>query len=550
MSTMIKNRYMVVRKLGEGGMADVFLAMDTLLNREVAIKILRGELSLDPINLLRFKREANAASALNHPNIVEIYDIGEEDGQHFIVMEVIRGKTLKQLIHQRGAMDVDEALVIMKQMIAGVSQAHKNNIIHRDIKPQNVLIKDDGTVKIADFGIATAQDATQLTQTDSVMGSVHYMAPEVARGEAASIQSDIYSLGIVFYELLTGQVPHSGDAPVQIAIKHMREEIPSVREFNSSIPQSIENAIIKATVKNKFFRYKNTDELLHDLETSLDEARKNEKPIAFDLERDNSKTIAIDQITDFDEDKEKSSPLLTILVTFVVAGAAIASLLWLLNVFNDNQVNKTVIMPDINGLTYAQARDTLEEMGLFLSTSVRYQLTDDVEFGKIINFTPTANTEVAIGSTVNVWVSDGMYFVVEDYKFMTLEEVTNKLANTRVTIRVEKEANTDFAAGTVIRQELLNPNDRLDPRRVYEIKLVVSSYVELIIPQLIGTNVLTAKEQLEASGVNVVLVQRNVDDLSEAEKRNVQYDVVVSMSPNPGSLYIQYEDTEVILYYY
>ena len=198
-------------------MADVYLAQDSFLNREVAVKILRGKLSLDPVALLRFQREANAASRLNHPNIVEIYDVGEDSGQHYIVMEYIRGKSLKELISQRGAMDKQEALQIMDQLLCAIIEAHKNNIIHRDIKPQNILVKDDGTVKIADFGIATVSDAVQLTQTDTVLGSVHYLAPELARGEIATFQSDIYALGITFYELLTGQVPYTGESPVQIA---------------------------------------------------------------------------------------------------------------------------------------------------------------------------------------------------------------------------------------------------------------------------------------------------------------------------------------------
>ncbi len=212
MKEMIANRYVINKKLGEGGMADVYLAQDSFLNREVAVKILRGKLSLDPVALLRFQREANAASRLNHPNIVEIYDVGEDKGQHYIVMEYVRGKSLKELISQRGAMEKQEALQIMDQLLCAITEAHKNNIIHRDIKPQNIMVKDDGTVKIADFGIATVSDAVQLTQTDTVMGSVHYLAPELARGENASFQSDIYALGITFYELVTGQVPFNGEA--------------------------------------------------------------------------------------------------------------------------------------------------------------------------------------------------------------------------------------------------------------------------------------------------------------------------------------------------
>ena len=266
---MIAERYMIVSSLGEGGMADVYLAIDTILNREVAIKVLRGELSKDPVTLLRFQREANAVSKLNHPNVVDVYDVGEFEGRHYIVMEYVRGRTLKQLISQRGALHQEEAVNIMIQLTSAVQHAHENDIIHRDIKPQNVLVKDDGTVKITDFGIALAHDTVQLTQSDAVLGSAHYLAPETTRGETPSNQVDIYALGIVFYELLTGNVPFHGDNPVQIAMKHLREEIPSVRDFNPTLPQSVENIIIKATVKNRKLRYQSAKDMLYDLHHCL-----------------------------------------------------------------------------------------------------------------------------------------------------------------------------------------------------------------------------------------------------------------------------------------
>ena len=294
MNKMIAKRYMIVKHIGQGGMADVYVAVDSLLNREVAVKVLRGELSNDPVALLRFQREANASTALSHPNIVDIYDVGEENGYHYIVMEYVRGKDLKQLIAQRGALCKEEAVAIMKQLVSAVAEAHRRNIIHRDIKPQNVLIKDDGTLKVVDFGIALAQDALQLTQSDSVMGSVHYLAPEVARGEAATRQSDIYSLGIVFYELLSGEVPFHGEQAVQIAMKHMREEIPSIRALNPQLPQAVENVILRATAKNKNFRYASCEVMLQDLTTCLSPERANEPRVVFKTPSEGNKTIAMD----------------------------------------------------------------------------------------------------------------------------------------------------------------------------------------------------------------------------------------------------------------
>ena len=217
MMEQIANRYEILSLIGQGGMADVYKAKDTILNRIVAIKVLRDKLSQDAMALVRFQREASAASRLSHPNVVDIYDVGEYEGMHYIVMEFIRGRTLKELIAQRGALDVDEAIGIMKQLVSAINHAHEHKIIHRDIKPQNVLVKDDGTIKITDFGIAVANGSVQLTFNNTVMGSAHYLAPETTQGKEPNEQVDIYSLGIVFYELLTGKVPFTGKTPTEIA---------------------------------------------------------------------------------------------------------------------------------------------------------------------------------------------------------------------------------------------------------------------------------------------------------------------------------------------
>lgn len=552
MSEMIKNRYMIVSRLGEGGMADVYLAIDTLLNREVAIKVLRGELSTDAVSLLRFKREANAASTLNHPNIVEIYDVGEEDGKHFIVMEVVRGKTLKQLISQRGAMEKEEALAIMKQLIAAISEAHRKNIIHRDIKPQNVLVKDDGTVKITDFGIALAQDAMQLTQTDAVMGSVHYLAPECARGEAASNQSDVYSLGIVLYELLRGEVPFNGEAPVQIAIKHMREDIPSIREFNPTLPQSLENIILKATAKNKSLRYQSAKDMADDLSTCLSAARSKEARIVLIDDDIDSSTIVINQVSAAEPVLENKSTLATIAVALGISALLILIAFVIFSMFGQGPIDdRYTNVPDLSGLSYAEAKTVLEEKGLTLSNNVLYTLTEDIPAGKIVSFSPVFGTQVEKGSVVTITVSEGIYFVVDNYTGKTLDEVRTLLAGTRITIRSENEPSTTLTPGTIIRQELLLAGDKLDPRRTYEIKLIVASYVEWIVPpSIIGMGIGEASRMIEDLGLKVTLSKLSTEGLSEEQLAQLEYGVVTSVSPGVGSLYIQYEDSSVILYYY
>ena len=289
---ILADRYELKELIGQGGMADVYLAYDDILKREVAVKILRSSLTGDPIYITRFHREARAAAALCHRNIVEIYDVGEEDDLYYIVMEYVRGQTLKELINKRGALHYVEAVDIMKQVVSATALAHSMGIVHRDLKPQNILVTDSGIVKIADFGIASIQSLSQVTQTDTIMGSLHYLAPEIARGEKATPQSDIYALGVVFYELLRGDVPFNGESPVNIALKHMRDEIPSVRAYNPAIPQSVENIIIKATAKNINNRYQCADDMLDDLDTCLE--RLDEEKLTFDQVNTDPTIIASD----------------------------------------------------------------------------------------------------------------------------------------------------------------------------------------------------------------------------------------------------------------
>lgn len=283
--TKINDRYQIIKTLGEGGMANVYLAHDTYLDRNVAVKVLRGDLANDEKFVRRFQREALSATSLSHPNIVEIYDVSEDDGQYYIVMEYVDGKTLKQVLKQRGHLSVTEVIDIMLQVTDGMAHAHDAYIIHRDIKPQNIMILSNGMIKITDFGVAIALNSTQLTQTNSVMGTVHYIPPEQANGKGSTIRSDIYSMGIMMYELLTGLLPYKGDNAVEIALKHLREPLPSVRKFDSSIPQSIENVIIKATAKNPKNRYKDAREMHDDLKTALDASRVDEKDMFIHIQK-------------------------------------------------------------------------------------------------------------------------------------------------------------------------------------------------------------------------------------------------------------------------
>ena len=399
----INDRYEIIKTIGEGGMANVYLANDTILDRKVAIKVLRGDLSNDEKFIRRFKREALSVSNLSHPNIVEVYDVGEEDGNYYIVMEYIEGKTLKQLLQKRGALTLNEVIDIMTQLTDGLAHAHEAYIIHRDIKPQNIMIEDNGLVKITDFGIAMALNSTQLTQTNSVMGSVHYLPPEQANGKGSTVKSDIYSLGILMYELLTGSVPFKGDTAVEIALKHMKEKIPSIRKQNPTIPQSVENIVLKATAKNPKNRYDNVRDMYKDLQTALQ--RDNEKRLVYEYpENDLEETKVIPQVTKEikqvidkptakEEDSEDNSVLkekdeknkLPIILAVVLLGTLIVLAgVYLLITSKDV---KEVKVPNVVGLTTEKAIKMIKSVGgvPVLAHPVLYHMGND-QMNKLMDY--------------------------------------------------------------------------------------------------------------------------------------------------------------------
>jgi serine/threonine-protein kinase len=265
----LKNRYYIISLIGEGGMAEVYLANDVINKREVAIKIIKDSTSLDPLNIARFQREARASAALRHKNIIEIYDVDEYMGKPYMVMEYVNGESLKEVLKKRGTFTPVEACDIIYQLSDALSHAHEHGVIHRDVKPQNVMIKNDGSIKLGDFGIALVNDAPHITQNDIVLGSVHYMAPEVAEGKGATCQSDIYSLGITFFELLTGKLPFNDANAVNIAMKQIGEPLPSVRKYRTDVDRRIEKVINKACSKEIKNRYASMRELKKDLQNAM-----------------------------------------------------------------------------------------------------------------------------------------------------------------------------------------------------------------------------------------------------------------------------------------
>ena len=453
---LIDNRYKIVKSIGEGGMANVYLAWDTILEREVAVKVLRGDLAEDEKFIRRFQREANSASSLRHPNIVEMYDVGEDNGKYFIVMEFVDGMTLKSLIKKRGALNLNEAIDIMLQLASGIACAHDSFIIHRDIKPQNVLILEDGRVKITDFGIAMALNSNELTQTNSVMGSVHYLPPEQASGSGSTIKSDIYSLGILMFELLTGKVPFKGDNAVEIAIKHMRDQIPSVCNINPSIPQSVENIVLKACAKNPKNRYDSAAEMYEDLKTCLDPLRANEDRLVYKYPEHNledtkritklesreikNKDLSLESETKTDKRINTALKVAGIAcVSIVVIGLAFILILSI-------NTTKTVKVPSgLEGLTESEACSKLDKVKLICN--VKYAYNEEFKEDAVIKVSPKSETKIKEGNTVTITVNSySDTVVVDNYVGENLDKVKTELETLGIRVvttpkKVTKEDN-------------------------------------------------------------------------------------------------------------
>lgn len=472
-------------------MANVYLAHDLILDRDVAVKILRGDLADDEKFVRRFQREAIAASSLSHPNIVEMYDVGEDDGKYYIVMEYVDGKTLKNLIKKRGALTLPEVIDIMTQLTSAIACAHDSNIIHRDIKPQNVLIKEDGILKITDFGIAMALNSNELTQTNSVMGSVHYLPPEQANGKGATVKSDIYSLGIVMFELLTGMLPFKGENAVEIAIKQMKNQIPSVCNINEQIPQSVENIILKACAKNPKNRYKNVVEMYNDIEHCLDEDRIKEKRYVYpyseteDLdetkELKNIKQISREskELDELEKDEEKKSNILLIILGIIAAFLIIVLIVFAI-VFPKLNKSKEIVVPDVSNLTVAQAERELKNLGFTVNEQTEEQNSETIEEGYVIKTNPETGVSRKKGTTITLIISAGVNGVtLENYVGMNFFEIKGKLEAYGLKV-VKEEKDVEKNEETIVTE-----NEILEQRPIAGTKLVEGDTITFVIPNMV-----------------------------------------------------------------
>ena len=553
-------RYRIIKQIGRGGMADVYLAKDLILDgEEVAVKVLRTNYQTDPIAVARFQREARAMADLDHPHIVRITDIGEEDGQQYLAMEYVAGLDLKRYIKEHYPLSNEEAVRIMGQILLAMRLAHTRGIVHRDLKPQNILLTPDGTAKVTDFGIAVAFAETSLTQTNSMLGSVHYLSPEQARGSKATVQSDIYAMGIIFYEMLTGHIPYDGDSAVTIALQHFQKPLPSVIDENPSVPQALENVVIKATAKKLTDRYQSVAEMYVDLSSSLSHNRRNEPKLVFnDTTKADTKTLPkVSQSTltsipkvqtqspkpqaakpsqQVSEDNYATKPVkkrkfrvrYMILLASIVLVAA--SLVWILS-----RTPATIAIPDVTGQTVAEAKETLKKANFEIGEE-KTEASEKVEEGRIIRTDPDAGTGRKEGTKINLVVSSGKQsFQLSNYIGRKSTDVIAELKQKKVPenlIKIEEEESSESEAGTVLRQSPA-AGTTYDLSKASTITLTVAKKVTSVaMPSYTGSSLEFTKNNLvqivgiKEANIEVVEVSTAPDGTAEG--------TVVEQSPKAG----------------
>lgn len=487
---LLGERYRIIDTLGEGGMANVYLADDIILQRLVAVKIIRLDLQKDEQVLARFQREALATSELSHPNIVSVFDVGTDHGLPYMVMEYVKGPDLKEYIRKNSPIPLPRVIKIMDQILSAIALAHNHNVIHRDLKPQNILMDENGNVKIADFGIAVALNQTTITQTNSVMGSVHYMSPEQTRGGMVTKQSDIYSLGIILYELLTGSVPFDGSTPVSIALKHAEEQLPSIRKQNSHIPQALENVVLKAAAKDPRDRYATAEEMKTDLDTSLDPSRANEP--RFIPEHDNNEETKIlpafsGKVTnDTSHDsssatsktnKEKKSSFWENLkshkwwwIGAIIPVLAIV-IIMCLSIGHNN-----VRVPNVTGMTQNAAEASLKGSGLEVG-SITKEPSEKIKKGNVLSTKPTVNAQVSKGRTIDIVVSSGPALTkVPNVEGLYLSSARKKLTKLGFKVKIKRVYSDEYEENVVISQNVKSGKKVVASKKI--IRLLVSSGTE------------------------------------------------------------------------
>lgn len=548
-------RYLILGNIGSGGMANVFLARDLILDREVAIKVLRYDFLNDQSAIRRFQREMLASTELVHPNIVTVYDAGQEGETQFLVMEYVKGMDLKRYIQTQYPIPYDRIVDIMQQILSAVTLAHQHRIIHRDLKPQNILIDESGTVKITDFGIAVALSETSITQTNSMLGSVHYLSPEQARGSMATNQSDIYAIGIILYEMLTGKVPFDGESAVTIALKHFQEEIPSVRLYDRHVPQSLENVVLKATAKDPIDRYQSAEEMSADLATALDPSRLNEPAwhpanhveetkVLPNLTEQMPTVAPVEEIVAKPEkeaeekpvpskkkakdQKPKSKKKLLFLGIAAVLVIGIATIAFSVLGGGKNEIS----VPDVSNLSESAARSKLQEAGLKAAGQTEEITSDKIPEGKVVKTNPEAKAIVQKGREVVLYISTGGRKIkMKDYTDMEYNEAVEalvKLDFKESKIKKKEEYSDTVEKGKIISQTP-EANSEVTPDKT-SVKFVVSKGAKPIkISDYVGMMINEALLDLANNGINESQVKQTQQ---ESDK---EAGTILSQTPSAGS---------------
>lgn len=496
---VLNGRYKIVDRLGEGGMADVYLAQDLILDREVAVKLLRLDFRDNPKAKKRFQHEALAATELDNPHIVGIYDVDEVEGMQYLVMEYVNGEDLNQYIKDHFPIPYAQVVDIMEQICSAVGEAHRHNIIHRDLKPQNILVDKNGYIKITDFGISRLESEDTMTQTKSIIGSIHYLSPEQIKGQMATKQSDIYSLGIILYEVLTGKVPFTGDTAVSIAIKHSQEPMPSVRDFDPRIPQALENVVLKATTKDPKDRYQTVGDLAADLNTSLDKSRANEPKFEVpQVENDLNEQTRVMPFSALPEnemlnqspaakDGQATQPtaekapkrrrfrhrrrwLIAGIIGFLVLVFAVIFLV---------SANSRTTVPVITGTLRSDATEKLTSADLKVG-KVTYRHSVKVDRNRVISSDPKENTRVKKNTRVALVVSSGIKKVrLDNYVGQDYSEVKRKLEAQGFKVRRRNAPSGTFRSGKILQQDFA-AGDRVNPK-THTLTFVVSTGIQQVI---------------------------------------------------------------------
>jgi len=521
---MLGNRYEIIEKIGTGGMATVYRAKCHVLKRDVAVKILRDEFTTDNEFIKRFNAEAESAASLTHPNIVSVYDVGHESNLYYIVMELVKGKTLKEIIVEDGKLSWKWGIDLAIQIARGLERAHRNNIIHRDIKPHNIIITEDGTAKVTDFGIAKAVSNSTITAFGATTGSVHYFSPEHAKGGHTDQKSDLYSLGIVMYEMVTGRVPFDADTPVSVALKHMQEEPVEPRVLNSSIPMSLNKIILKAMQKEPSMRYGSATEMIADLEMCLKDETGNFVKAVPDVDEFATKRISLNYGDENKKNKKEGKftkikkyferhPVQKWFLILLSCVLAFALALVITLVVSNKGKAKDVILPDFSGMTLDEAKASATEGGLVLETEEEFHV--EIEEGKIISQEPPYQKDYTVkeGSTVKLVISKGQELVtVTKLVGKEKDEATKELKELGLVAEIEEEYDDKVEKGYVIEQDIAEGEEILAGSTI---KLKVSLGIEQVeVPDLTGMTEDAAKQAL----VNAKLKWKSTNTVNDSSK--------------------------------